>query len=117
MNIDIRSKLLLITASSVFIIAGAIITILLSDQVIAKTLAVIAALISGILIGSIRSIAENDWRNIEVEIPQQRGRYLVNLNGSVVDVAHFANGAWQQDKADFITHWKPLPHKPSSLYL
>ena len=57
---------------------------------------------------------ENSWVSVEDRLPEKRGRYLVQLNGSNIVIVHFYSNKWvEKEYRDYITHWMPLPPKPT----
>lgn len=115
MTLNTQSKVLLTIFVSVFMFVAALLLSLLSDSDLLFAVSLGISMVSGINLGRLRDILEHDWRSVEVELPSRRGRYLVNLNGSIVDIVAFYNGEWcDSEKAQCITHWKPIPRKPNS---
>lgn len=61
----------------------------------------------------------NEWRNIEHELPTESGKYIVcNKSGVVFQAKYYTyptgkGGHWGlKDKGGHITHWMPLPDAP-----
>ena len=64
-----------------------------------------------------QELNETKWISVETELPPH-GRKVnyccltTPFNGTRIDVSYIHNGVWQNEWAEFITHWMPLPEKP-----
>lgn len=111
--IDNKAKILLTIAGSLTLFVIALLITVLDLNIYASVGALVLSMLCGWGICSIGYLLGNRWISVEKELPPKNGRYLANLNGSVVAIVPFYNGKWQDsDKADYITHWMPVPHKP-----
>lgn len=111
----VKSKVLLTLSSSMIVFGVSLTIIVLDMNVIARVLALLAVFSSGFAVCFVGYFLSWNWVSVEQELPAKRGRYLVNLNGSVVDIVYFSNGEWQDKdkfKSQCITHWMPVPLRP-----
>lgn len=112
--INNKAQILLTIAGSLTLFVIALLITVFDFNIYANVGALVLSMLCGWGCCSIGYLLGNRWISVEKKLPTKNGRYLVNLNGSVVLIVPFYNGKWQDsDKVDHITHWMPIPYKPN----
>lgn len=59
-----------------------------------------------------------EWINVKDKLPSEEGRYIVNLNGYVLEATFYSDlKIWGDNEVTTysdVTHWMPLPNPPAN---
>lgn len=67
-------------------------------------------------------VVEDGWISVDDQLPSRNGEYLVYVSGGYISIDEYCDrfhankwGYYTGHDGNYVTHWLPLPQKPSEI--